>query len=324
MPTSRRALICLLAAAAAGFAGLARTQDYPARPVRLIVPFPPGAGVDVVARLVAPSLSERLHQNVVIDNRSGAGGAIGAGLAAKAPADGYTLFMATPGQAFSMNLYRKLPYDLVRDFAPLTLVAVAPNLLVVNAAVPAATVKEFIALAKARPRQLNFASAGTGTASHLAGELFKFLAGVELAHVPYKGAAGAITALLGSEIQAAFFSIPSTLPHMKSGRLRALGIGSANRSDLLPGVPTIAESGVADYDASTWYGALAPARTPRAILETLHRGIVHVLEAPELRERLLAQGAEPRPTTQRAFAAHLQTEIDKYARLAIAMGVQPE
>src|SRR6185503_11396130 len=178
MPTRRCALICLIAAAA-GHAGPARPQDYPVRPVRMIVPFPPGAGVDVVARLVAPSLSERLGQNVVIDNRAGAGGTIGAGLAAKAPPDGYTVFMATPGQAFSLNLYRKLPYDLVRDFAPITLVAATPSVLVVNAAISAATVKEFIALAKAKPRQLTFASAGTGTASHLAGELFKSLAGVD-------------------------------------------------------------------------------------------------------------------------------------------------
>jgi tripartite-type tricarboxylate transporter receptor subunit TctC len=290
----------------------------------MIVPFPPGAGVDVVARLVTPALSERLRQNVVIDNRSGAGGTIGAGLAAKSPADGYTVLMATPSQVFSQNVYRGLPYDLARDFAPITLVAVTPNLFVVNASVPAATVKEFIALARAKPRQLNFASAGAGTASHLAGELFKSLTGVELTHVPYKGAAGALTAVLGGEVQAAFFSIPSTLPHLKSGRLRALGIGSATRSDLLPGVPAIAESGVAGYDATTWYGALVPARTPRAILETLHRGFVQSLEVPALREHLLAQGAEPRPTTQREFAAHLRAETEKYARLARDMGIKPE
>ena len=311
----------------AGCLGLARPalpQAYPVRPIRMIVPFPPSAGLDVIARLVAPMLSERLGQNVIVDNRTGAGGTIGAELAAKSPADGYTLLMITTSHAFNVSLYSKLSYDMVRDFLPITLVSVAPNLLAVNASLPAATVKDFVVLAKARPREINFASAGVGTSSHLAGELFMSMARVQLVHVPYKGSGGALVALLGGEVQAAFFTIPSTLPHLKSGKLRALGIGSARRSDMLPNLPTIAESGVPDYDATTWYGVAAPARTPRAVVERLNREIAKVLQSPEARERLLAQGAEPRSSTPEEFAAHLKSEIGKYGRLAKAMGVQPE
>ena len=295
-------------------------QDYPARPIRMIVPFPPSAGVDVLARLVAPVLSDRVGQNIVVDNRSGAGGTIGAELAAKSPADGYTLLMVTTSHAFSVSLYKKLPYDMVRDFSAVTLVAAAPNILVVNAALPAPTVKDFVALAKAKPRELNFASAGVGTSSHLAGELFRSMAKLELVHVPYKGSGGALVALLGGEVQAAFFSIPSTLPHMKSGKLRALGIGAVRRSDMLPELPTIAEAGVPGYDATTWYGVIAPARTPAPVIQKLNREIVLSLQHPDMRERLLAQGAEPRSSTPEAFAAYIKAEITKYARLAQQMG----
>ena len=239
-------------------------QQYPAKPIRIVVPFPPASGLDVVARLPASALAERLGQNVVVDNRSGAGGTLGAELAAKAPADGYSLLMISTSHAFNINLYRKLPYDIVRDLAPVTLVAATPNILVIAAAVPALSVQDLIALAQAKPRGLNFASAGSGTSSHVAGELFRSMARVDLVHVPYKGAGAALVALLGGDVQAAFFSIPSTLPHLKSGRLRLLAIGSARRSSLLPELPTIAESGVPDYDATTRYGALAPAQTPRA------------------------------------------------------------
>ena len=312
---------------ASGFPGLgeaALAQGYPSKPIRVIVPFPPGAGLDVIARIVAPTLSERLGQNVVVDNRSGAGGTIGAELAAKSPADGYTLLMISTSHAFNVSLYKKLPYDMVRDFAPITLIADTPNILVVNASLPVASVKDFIALARAKPRELNFASAGVGVSSHVAGELFKSLARVQLVHVPYKGSGAALVALLGGEVQAAFFSIPSTLPHMTSGKLRALGIGSARRSAMLPELPTIAEAGVADYDATTWYGALAPARVPRAVVEKLNREIVQLLQSPATRKGLLSQGAEPRPGTPEAFAAHLKAEIAKYARLAKEMGGQIE
>ena len=289
----------------------------------MLVPFPPSSGLDVIARLLAPALSQRLGQNVVVDNRPGAGGTLGAELAAKSPADGYTLLMITTSHAFNVSLYKPLPYDMVRDLAPVTLVATAPNMLVVTASLPTATVKDFVALARAKPRELNFASAGVGTSSHLAGELFKSMTRLELVHVPYKGAGSALVALLGGEVQAAFFSIPSTLPHMKSGKLRALGIGSARRSTL-PELPTIAEAGVPGYDATTWYGALAPARTPRAVVEKLNREIVQSMQRADMRARLAAQGAEPRTSTPEEFAVFLKTEIGKYARLAKEMGVQPE
>ena len=311
-------------AAGLGIAQSAPPQAYPAKPIRVIVPFPASSGLDVVARLIAPALSDRLGQNIVIDNRVGAGGTLGAELAAKSPADGYTLLLITTSHAFNVSLYRRLPYDMVRDFTPITLVAGAPNMLVVTAAVPVVTVKDFIALARATPRTINFGSAGVGTASHLAGELFRSMARVELVHVPYKGAGAALVAVLSGEVQAAFFSIPSTLPHMKSGRLRVLGMGSAHRSALLPDVPTIAEAGVPGYDATTWYGAVAPARTPRAVVDKLHREIVRTMQSPEVRERVAARGAEPRTSTSAEFAAYIAVEIAKYSRLAAEIGVQPE
>jgi tripartite-type tricarboxylate transporter receptor subunit TctC len=307
-----------------GLAYAAPAPDYPVKPVRIIIPFPPASGLDVVARLLTPALSARLGQNVVVDNRAGAGGTLGAELAAKAPADGYTLLMISTSHAFNVSLYRKLPYDMVRDLTPITLVAATPNVLVVAATVPATTVKELIALARANPHRINFASAGTGTSSHLAGELFKSMARIDLVHVAYKGAGAALVALLGGEVQAAFFSIPSTRPYLQSGKLRVLGIGSTSRSSMLPDVPTIAEAGVPGYDATTWYGAVAPARTPRAVVEKLNRDIMQCMQSADLRERLLAQGAEPRAGTPAEFAAYLQAEIGKYARLVKEMGVQPE
>lgn len=310
--------------AAAGFASAAPAPDYPARPVRMIVPFPPASGLDVVSRLLAPVLSERLGQNVVVDNRVGAGGTLGAELAAKAPADGHTLLMISTSHAFNVSMFRTLPYDMLRDLAPVTLLAATPNMLVVAASVPATNVKELIALARAKPRSLNVASAGTGTSSHLAGELFRSMARVDLVHVPYKGAGAALFALLGGEVQVAFFSIPSTQPHLKSGKLRLLGVGSARRSAMLPELPTIAESGVPGYDATTWYGALVPARTPQTIVDRLNREIVSCMQSADMRGRLAAQGAEPRTGAPAEFAAFLRAEIAKYARLAKEMGVQPE
>jgi tripartite-type tricarboxylate transporter receptor subunit TctC len=310
--------------AATGAANAALAPDYPARPVRMIVPFPPASGLDVVARLLAPALAERLGHNVVVDNRAGAGGTLGAELAAKTPADGHTLLMISTSHAFNVGLYRKLPYDMMRDFAPVTLVAATPNILTVSAAVPVTTVKELIALAHAKPRSLNFASAGTGTSSHLAGELFRSMARVELVHVPYKGASAALVALLGSEVQAAFFSIPSTQPHLKSGKLRLLGMGSARRSSLLPDLPTIAEGGVPGYDATTWYGAVVPARTPHAVVDKLNQAIALCMQSADMRERLAAQGAEPRTGAAIEFAVYLQAEMGKYARLVKEMGIQLE
>jgi tripartite-type tricarboxylate transporter receptor subunit TctC len=296
----------------------------PTRPIRMIVPFPPSSGLDVVTRLLAPALSGRLGQNIVVDNRAGAGGTLGAEIAARSPADGHTLLMITTSHAFNISLYKKLSYDMMRDFAPVTLVAAAPNMLVVSASVPAASVHDLVALARSKPRELSFASAGVGTASHLAGELFRSMTRIDIVHVPYKGAGAALIALLSGEVQAAFFSIPSTLPHLKSGKLRALAIGSVRRSGMLPDLPTIAEAGVPGYDATTWYGVVAPANVPRPARETLNREIVQVVQSSDVRGRLAAQGTEPRTSTPAEFAVFLKAEIAKYARLTREMGVQPE
>lgn len=263
----RRFSRILLSASLLGLgANDALCQGYPDKPIRMLVPFPPAAGSDIVARLVGLTLSERVGQNVVVDNRPGAGGTIGAELAAKAAPDGYTLITISTSHTVNVSLYKKLPYDMVRDFAPIALVASTAPILSVNLSVPAASVKELIALAKSKPRELNFASSGVGSSSHLAGELFRALAGVDLVHVPYKGSGPALIGLLAGQVQLAFFSIPSTLPHVKTGKVRALAVGSARRSQLLPDLPSIAEAGVPDYDAVTWYGVLAPARTPKAIV----------------------------------------------------------
>jgi tripartite-type tricarboxylate transporter receptor subunit TctC len=301
--------------------GHALAQSYPIRPIRIIVPFPPSAGLDVIARLVAVSLSERVGQNVVVDNRTGAGGTLGAELVARAAPDGYTLLAISTSQAVNVSLYKKLSYDMLRDFAPVTLVGSTPNVLVVNAAVPAQEVKELIALAKAKPRALNFGSAGVGSGSYIAGELFKLMAHVELVHVPYKGSAPALAGLLGGEVQVAFFSVPSTLPHVRSGKLRILGVGSARRSPLLPDVPTISETAVPGYDAVVWYGVTAPARTPHAIVDKLNREIVALLQGAEMRERLAGQGTEPLTSTSDDFAAYIKSEIAKYARLVKEAGL---
>lgn len=297
-------------------------QDYPHRPIRMIVPFPPTAGSDVIARLVGLTLSERLGQNVVVDNRAGASGTIGADIAAKSPPDGYTLLTISTSHTVNVSLYKKLPYDMLRDFAPITLVASTANIFSVNLSVPATTVKELIALARAKPAQLHFASSGTGSSSHLAGELFKLLTGVDIVHVPYKGSGPALIALLGGQVQLAFFSIPSTLPQVKSGKLRALAVGSVKRSQIMPELPTLAEAGVPEYDAETWYGVLAPAKTPRAIVNRLNSAIRQGLQTGDMRERLVSQGAEPLSNTPDEFAAHLKSEIAKYAALVKRMGVQ--
>lgn len=299
-------------------------QAYPSKPIRMIVPFPPTAGSDIVARLVGLTLSERLGQNVVVDNRPGAGGTIGAELAAQAAPDGHTLLTISTSHTVNVSLYKKLPYDMEKDFAPIALVASTAPMLSVNLSVSATSVKELVALAKSKPRELNFASSGIGSSSHLAGEIFRSMAGIELVHVPYKGSGPALIGLLAGQVQLAFFSIPSTLPHVKTGKLRALAVGSARRSRLLPDLPTIAEVGVPNYDAVTWYGVLAPARTPRSILDRLNKEINQGLQRADMRERLLSQGAEPLAGTPEQFGAHIRAEIDKYAKIVRDIGARVE
>ena len=270
---------------------LAFAQTYPDKPVRVIVPVPAGGTPDVIARMVAPGLSSLLGQQLVIDNRGGAGGLIGAELAAKALPDGYTLFFSSPGSLTILpHLQKHVNYDTLRDFLPVSLVSIGPFLLITHPSVPVKTVKELVALAKVEPGKLNYASAGNGAANHLAMELFKSMAGVDLTHVPSKGAPQAITDLIGGSVNLMFNSIPPVLQHIKAGRLRLIAVSSTKRSPQLPDVPTVSEAGVPGYESITWFGLLAPAKTPPAIVARLHRDLVKVVRAPDLKAQFEIQG----------------------------------
>ena len=299
-------------------------QSYPDRPVRAVVPFPAGGGTDILARLLLQRLGERLNANFVIDNRAGAGGTIGTDIVAKAAPDGYTVLVASSSHTINPSVYRKLAYEPLRDFAPITILASGPGLLVVHPAVPAKSVKELIALGKAKPGQLNYASAGNGTPPHLAAELFKSMAGVDFVHVPYKGNVPAFTDLLSGSVSLSFPTITSGLPQVRAGKLRALGVTSRQRSSVIPDVPTIAEAGLPGYEASTWYGVLAPARTPPPIVATLHEHTSAVLKLADVRERLLAQGLEPVANTPVQFAAIISDELVKWKKVVAAAGMKVE
>ena len=317
----RRLLVVLLLAGAAP----AWAQDYPRKPVKLIVPFAPGGGNDTVARAIALQLSAHFGQQVIVDNRAGAGGMVGAELAARAAPDGYTLFLGGVGShAVNPNLHAKLPYDPVRDFAPITLIASAPSVLVVHPSVPAANIGEFTALAKAQPGKLNYASNGNGSSAQLAAVLYESMAGVQMVHVPYKGLSPALVDLLAGEVQAMFSSIVAIVPHIRAGRLRALAVTGKKRSALLPAVPTLAESGLPGYEAGSWYGILAPAGTPRAIVARLHDEILKVLNQPEVRERLAGEGAEAIGSTPEEFAAHIGAELSRMAALVRSARIRME
>jgi len=296
---------------------------YPNRPVKLVVPFPPGGPLDIAGRAIADRLSQAWGQSVVVDNRPGAGGNIGADLVAKSPPDGYTILMgALSTHAVNPSLYAKMPYDAVKDFAPITLVAVTPNVLVVNTALPVSSAKEFIAYAKANSGRLAFGSGSNGSAGHLAGELFKVETGTEIIHVPYKGGAPATQALLAGDTQFMFDNLANAMPQVKAGKLKALAVTTAERSKLAPDLPTMAEAGLPGFDISTWFGLFAPAGTPRDIIAKWNVEITKILNSPEMRERLVAQGAEPAPMTPDQFAAFVQSEIPKYARIVKASGAK--
>src|SRR5438132_10425536 len=285
--------------------GTATAADYPVKPIRLIGPFAAGGGNDAVARTIAQSLSAGLGQQVVVDNRAGAGGVVGAELAAKSPPDGYTLFLGGVGShAINPSVHRNLPYDPVRDFAPISLIASAALILVVHPSLPAKSVEEFIVLAKAKPEAINYASNGNGSSSHLAAAMFESMTATRMTHVPYKGLAPALVDLLAGQVQAMFSSVVAIVPNIKAGRLRALAVTGKRRAALLPEVPTLDESGVPGYEAGSWYGILAPAGTPQAVVAKLHEAIVRALAQPEVRERLVSEGAEVIGSTQEAFAAH--------------------
>lgn len=307
----------------ATLASAASAQTYPTKPIRMVVPFPAGGTTDILARAVAPKLNEAWGQQVVVDNRPGAGGNIGSELVAKSAPDGYTLEMGTVGtHAINASLYAKMPYDHVRDFVPVILVAGVPNVLVVHPSVPVNSVAELIAYAKANPGKLNFASSGSGTSIHLAGELFKVMAGVQMTHVPYKGSAPAVQDLLGGQVQLMFDNLPSSLPHIKAGKLRALAVTSAQRAPALPDVPTVAEAVLPGFEASSWFGVLAPAGTPAAIVAKLNAEIAKWLASPEAKEKLLSQGANAAGGPPEDFAKHIASETAKWAKVVKESGAK--
>ena len=306
-------------------AGLASAQTYPTKPIQFIVPFPPGGGNDTVARAIAQQASPALGQPIVVDNRPGAGGIIGADAAAKAAPDGHTIFLGgVATHAVNPHLHPKLSYDPIKDFAPITLVASAPSVLVVHPSVPARTIADFAAYARANPGKLNYASNGNGSSSHMAAVLYETNAGVKMTHVPYKGVGPALTDLMSGRIELMFNSIVAILPHIQAGKLRALAVTSKSRSSLLPDVPSIAESGWPAYEAGSWYGILAPAGTPPAIIDRLHREIVKSLKEPEVQKRLAGEGAEVIGSTPQEFAAHIRSELARMGQAIKAAGIKLE
>jgi tripartite-type tricarboxylate transporter receptor subunit TctC len=299
-------------------------QEYPTRPIRLVVPFAPGGGSDISARILAEGLTHALGQTVVIDNRGGAGSTIGTDIVAKAAPDGYTLLLGNISLAFNPALYQKLPFDALRDLAPVSLVVDQPNIMVSHPAVPAQSLKDFVALARASPGKLTYGSAGTGSGTHLAMELLLMTLKIQLIHVPYKGTGPALTAILGNEISVFLSTFASALPHVKAGRLRTFGVTSAKRASSLPDAPTIAEAGVPGYEYSTWYGLLAPAATPRSIVEKLNKSTVSLLVSGEMKQRYLSQGMDPIPSTSAQFAAKLKSETGKWGKVVRATGARGE
>jgi tripartite-type tricarboxylate transporter receptor subunit TctC len=319
--TQFRAVVSAVLAATA-FA--ASAQDYPSRPVHVVVPYPAGGPNDIIVRLIGGKLSQALGQPVVVENRPGAGGNIGTDSVAKSAPDGYTLVSVGPGALIINPLLGKVPYDTLRDFAPVTIMAVAPNALVAHPSFPAKTVAELIALARATPGAINYASGGTGSTPHLAGALFAVMAKVQLTHVPYKGTGPATADLVGGQVQIAFLGIPTVLPHIRSGKLRALATTGKRRSPELPGVPTVEEAGVPGYELSPWYGLLAPAGTPRAVVARLSSEVTRIVRAPEMREQLSAQGAEPTGGAPEEFAQTLRSDAATWKKVVKEAGIRAD
>lgn len=305
-------------------AGLAQAQDWPSKPIRMIVPYPPGGGTDVVARIVNEKLSPELGQPLVIDNKGGAGGSVGTELAAKAPSDGYTVLMTLSSHTINPKLYTKLAYDVERDFIPVSLAAMIPQIVVAHPSVPAGNIQELIALLKANPGKYNYASVGIGSPGHIAGELFKLKTGVQMTHVPYKGGGPAVTDTIGGQVQLLFVSMPAAWQHVKGGRLKALAVTSAKRSIAAPDLPTIAEQGVPEVVVDSWYGLLVPAKTPAPIVAKLNAAMVKVLQMPEVREKLLAQGAEAASSSSADFEALIRDELKKWDYVIREAKITPE
>lgn len=308
-------LLCAAVPVPAPAQRAAEQGAYPTRPVRMVIAFAPGGGTDIVGRVIGLKLTDMWPHPVVIDNRPGAGSTLGSEIVAKAVPDGYTLQAVSMSHALNVSLYKKLPYDPIRDFTPVSLVATAPNVLVVHPSVPAKSVKELISLAKAKPGQLNFASSGNGGVSHLSAELFRSVAGIDIVHIPYKGAGPAMTALLGGEVQIMMATTPVASTQMKANRVRALALSSAKRSPLAPELPTIAEAGFPGFETDTWYGILAPARMPAALVQKINKDIARVLEISEVRTMLEQQGAQPAGGTPEEFGAFIRSEIAKWGKV---------
>lgn len=318
-----KAVIALLAIALIVISGDGYAQDYPTRPIRLISPFPPGGFNDILSRLVGQKLTESWGQQVVVDNRPGANMIIGTNLAAKAAPDGYTMVMAAIPHAINPSLY-KLPYDPVRDFTPIAMICFVPNVLVVHPSTPANSVKELLAYAKANPGKLMFASVGSGSSSHMAGELLKVTAGIDMVHVPYKGAAPALTDLIAGRVAVYIGATTSVLPHVRSGRLRALGVTSLKRVSSLPELPTVIESGVPGFQVSSWYGLLGPAGMSSGLVKQINVEVRRITDMPDVRERLFKDGAETAGSTPEEFAAAIREDIQKWVQVVKATGAKPD
>lgn len=313
----------LLIASALAAPGTATAQNYPTRPIRIVVVSTPGGSVDTLARTVGPKLAERWNQQVLVDNRPGAGGAIAAEIVAKSPPDGYTLIMGTVASfATNVSLRKSLPYDPVKDFSPISLVATQNLMLLIHPSVPAKSVRELTAIAKKQPGVLSFASAGNGTGGHLSGELYKMLAGVDLLHVPYKGVQPALIDVVSGQVSMTFASIISAMPQVKNNRLRPLAVTGARRSPAAKDLPTMIEAGVKGYESATWYGLLAPAGTPADIVNKLSTEVVAILKSPEMNDRLSKEGADPVGNTPAEFARHIQAEIEKWRKVIQAAGIR--
>ena len=315
---------CLVLPAVAQGQSASTGSAYPTKPVRLIAPSSPGSGVDIVARFFAQKLSVQLKQQVVVENRAGAGANLGAELAAKAPPDGYTLFMGTPAHTINPSLYRRLNYDIVRDFVPISQVSSGQYVVVVHPALPVKTLPQLITLARSRPGQLNFGSAGSGNATHLAAELFRAMANINIVHVPYKGSGPALIDLVGGQMQFMFSNLTAALPHMKSAKLRALAVTGDKRTPIAPELPTVAEAALPGYAVTSWYGLLAPAGTAPEIVARLNTETGNAMRAPDMKERLAGEGADPMTGSSAAFAALLKAEIAQWAKVVKQAGIAPE
>ena len=311
----------LLLLAAASLAG---AQNYPTKPIRLISPYPPGGGNDTLARILLDKVSEGLGQRVIVDNRPGANTIVGTEMLAKSPPDGHTIILLPNSFVTNPAMYRKLPYDSVKDFTPIGLLALSPNMLVAHLSLPVKTIKELIALEKKKPGQFTFASSGTGSTGHLSGVLFNMMTGAKLEHIAYKGTAPAVTELLGGHVPLMMSSMLATLPHVRTGRLRILGLTTAKRSPALPDIPTIAEAGVPGYESTLWYGMLAPGGTPAPVVQKLNDVFGRALQAPDVIERLSSQGVEPYHSSPAGFAKLIQDEIPKWTKVIAVAGVTAE